>query len=88
MITIVVKNKDKIYYIKDFANQGISIKQGEENKYLLQLDDRIEPIAIYDNVENLNYVMLQIMTAIYKENKMICFPPRDKEFKKEDVEIG
>lgn len=87
-MTIVVRNKEKIYYIKDFSNQGVSIKQGENNKFLLQLDDRVEPIAIYDNVENLNFVMLQIMTALYKGNKMVCFPPRDTEFKKENVEIG
>lgn len=85
---IVVRNKEKIYYIKDFNNQGISIKQGEQNKFLLQLDDRVEPIAIYDNVENLNFVMLQIMTALYKGCGMICLPPRDDNFKKEDVEIG
>lgn len=85
MITLVVKKDNKIYYIKDFNGQGLSIKQGENNKFLLQLDDRVEPIAIYDKVENLNFVMLEIIEAIYKECKIIFFPPRDNDFKQEDV---
>lgn len=88
MITLVAKNKNKIYYIKDFTGQGISIKQGEDNKFLLVLDDRVEPIAIYENVENLNYVMQQIFEGIYRERKIVYFPPRDDDFKEEDVQSG
>lgn len=85
MLTLIVKNNDKIYYIKNFEGQGLSIKQGENNKFLLQLDDRVEPIAIYDKAENLNFIMFEIMEAIYKDKKIICFPPRDDNFNQSDV---
>lgn len=85
MITLVVKNNEKIYYIKHFNGEGLSIKQGENNKFLLQLDDRVEPIAMYNKAENLNFIMFEIMEAIYKDKKIICFPPRDDNFKQEDV---
>lgn len=85
MITLIVKQKDKIYYIKDFSGQGLAINQGENNKFLLQLDNRVEPIAIYNKVENLNLVMFELMEAIYKGKKIFCFPPRDDEFESQDI---
>lgn len=57
---IVVAKEGKIYYVREITGMGISIKKSEDNKFMLCLDDRTEPIAIYKKWENANNAMEEI----------------------------
>lgn len=76
MILTVAKD-GKIYYIKEFINTGISVKKNEENKFLLYVDGRDEPIAIYSNYEKANKTMDDISQAYAKGDKIVVIEPRD-----------
>lgn len=70
MVLVVSKNR-KYYYIKEMKSTGVCIKKNKENKFMICLDDRPEPIATYSNWEKANSTMGEILTA-YEENKKIA----------------
>ncbi len=76
MVLIVSKN-GKYYYIKELTNIGICIKKNQEGKFLICLDDRVEPIATYSNWEKANSAMGDIITAYEENRKMISIEPND-----------
>lgn len=76
MVLIVSKN-GKYYYIKEMKSTGVSIKKNKENKFMICLDDRPEPIAIYSNWEKANSAMGEIMTAYEEDKKFAVIEPND-----------
>lgn len=76
MVLLVTKNS-KYYYIKELTNTGICIKKNQENKYLICLDDRVEPIATYSSWEKANNAMDIILTAYEKDEKFAIIEPND-----------
>ena len=76
MVLIVSKN-GKYYYIKEMKSTGVSIKKNKENKFMICLDDRPEPIAIYSNWEKANSAMGEIITAYEESKKMVLIEPND-----------
>ena len=76
MVLMVSKN-GKTYFIKEMTNVGVSIKKNKENKFMICLDDRPEPIATYSNWEKANSAMGEIMTAYEKSYKFAIIEPND-----------
>lgn len=75
---LVVAKEGKIYYIREITGIGISIKKSEDNKFMLCLDDRIEPIATYKKWENANSAMEEITkTYACSTNKIAVISPND-----------
>ena len=74
---LVVAKEGKIYYVKEITGIGISIKKNNENKFMLCLDDRIEPIATYNNWENANNAMEIITKAYGNSEKFAVISPND-----------
>ena len=72
---LVVAKEGKIYYMKEFTGAGISIKKNKENKFLLFLDDRTEPIAIYSTWEEANESMDIISQTYAKSEKIAVIKP-------------
>lgn len=75
MILIVAKN-GKIYYMKEMTGAGVSIKKDKENKFMVCLDDRTEPIAIYKDWEKANNAMGEIMKG-FEEDTFAVIEPND-----------
>jgi hypothetical protein len=76
MVLMVSKN-GKTYFIKEMTNTGVSIKKSKENKFMICLDDRPEPVAIYSNWEKANSAMGEIMTAYENDRKIAVIEPND-----------
>lgn len=76
MVLLVSKN-GKYYYMKELTNTGICIKKNQEGKFLICLDDRIEPVATYSNWEKANSAMGEIMAAYEKGDKFAIIEPND-----------
>ena len=76
MILLVCKN-GKNYYVRDLSNTGVSIKKNKENKFMICLDDRVEPVATYSNWEKANNVMGEIILAYEKNEKFVAIEPND-----------
>ena len=76
MILIVAK-EGKMYYLREISGVGISIKKNNENKFMICLDDRPEPIAIYSNWENANSAMEIITKAYSNSEKFAIILPND-----------
>lgn len=74
---LVVAKTGKIYYAKEVTGMGISIKKDNNNKYMICLDDRVEPIAIYSNWENANNSMEIITKAYCNDEKIAVISPND-----------
>ena len=74
---LVVAKEGKIYYIREITGIGISIKKNKEDKFMLCLDDRVEPIAIYSNWENANNSMELITKAYGNSEKFVVISPND-----------
>lgn len=74
---LVVAKTGKIYYAKEVTRMGISIKKDNNNKYMLCLDDRVEPIAIYSNWKNANNSMEIITKAYCNDEKIAVISPND-----------
>lgn len=74
---IVVAKEGKIYYVKEMTGQGIAIKKSKDSKYMLCLDDKVEPIAIYKNWENANNILDTITRAWGSNEKFAVIPPND-----------
>lgn len=76
MVLMVSKN-GKYYYIKEMKGTGVSVKKSKDNKYMICLDDKPEPIAIYSNWEKANSAMGEIMTAYENSHKFVVIEPND-----------
>lgn len=76
MLLLVSKN-GKYYYMKELSNAGIAIKKNQENKFMICLDDRVEPIATYSNWEKANSAMGEIMTGYEEDKKIVVIEPND-----------
>lgn len=74
---LVVAKEGKIYYLKEITGIGISIKKNKEDKFMLCLDDRVEPIATYSNWENANNSMEIITKAYANSEKFAVILPND-----------
>lgn len=75
MILIVAKD-GKTYYIKEMTGAGIFVEKNEENRFLICVDNRIEPIAIYKDWENANIAMGEIMKG-FENNTFAVIKPND-----------
>lgn len=76
-MVLVVAKAGKTYYIREMNNVGISIKKNKENKFMICLDDRPEPIATYSNWEKANESMDIITQAYGKDEKFAVIEPND-----------
>ena len=76
MVLLVTKN-GKYYYMKELSNTGIAIKRNQENKFMICLDDRPEPIATYSDWEKANSAMGEIMTGYEEDKKIVVIEPND-----------
>ncbi len=76
-MVLVVAKAGKTYYIREMNNVGISIKKNKENKFMICLDDRPEPIATYKNWEKANESMDKITQAYGKDEKFAVIEPND-----------
>ena len=74
---LVVAKQGKIYYMKEFTGTGVSVKKNKENKFLIYLDDRREPIAIYSKWEKANETMGKITEAYAKTDRIVIIEPND-----------
>lgn len=72
---LTVAKEGKIYYIKEFTGTGITIKKNKENKFLLYLDDRAEPIATYSTWEKANTAMDLITQTYAKRESIVIIEP-------------
>lgn len=76
-MVIIVAKEGKIYYEREITGIGISIKKNNENKFMICLDDRSEPIAIYSNWENANNSMEIIAKSYANSEKFAVIEPND-----------
>ena len=76
-MVLVVAKDGKTYYIREINNTGISIKKNKAKQFMVCLDDRPEPIAIYNNWESANESMEKIIKAIEKDEKFAIVKPND-----------
>jgi hypothetical protein len=74
---LIVAKQGKIYYIREINGVGITIKKNNENKYMICLDDRVEPIATYTKWENANMAMDEISKAYANSEKLVVISPND-----------
>ena len=74
---IVVAKEGKIYYIREISGIGIGIKKNKATEFMICLDDRPEPIAIYKKWENANAAMEEITKVYGNSEKFAVISPND-----------
>ena len=75
---LVVAKEGKIYYVREITSVGIGIKKNKANEFMICLDDRTEPIAIYKKWENANAAMEEITKTYSKTtNRIVVISPND-----------
>ncbi len=76
-MVLVVAKSGKTYYIREMSKTGVQVKKNSENKYMLCLDDRTEPIAIYNSWQKANESMEKITESYGKDEKFAVIEPND-----------